>query len=226
MKYGASTHYQSEKGLDYLAYQSQFAAGAVLKTRKFAPHISSQDRVLDFGCGGGWILRQLDCAERLGVELNEAAHMYCRENGIQVVRTLDEVDAREFDVAISNHCLEHVPCPVEALRCIHDQLRPGGRLVLALPLDDWRVQKDYTGADIDHHLHTWTPRLLANTLVEAGFKVDRIKVMTYAWFPSWRRALDLLPRWLFDGLCWGMAVTKKRRQLLAVAYKPKQQMNV
>ncbi len=191
-----------------------------MEARKFAPHISSDDKVLDFGCGGGWILRQLDCADRLGVELNEAAHTYCRENGIQVVHTLDEVNDGEFDVAISNHCLEHVPCPVEALRCICDQLRPGGRLILALPLDDWRVQKDYTGADIDHHLHTWTPRLLANTLVEAGFKVDRIKVLTYAWFPGWRRALDLLPRWLFDSLCWAMAATKKRRQLLAVAHKP------
>lgn len=220
MKYGASTHYQSEKGQDYLAYQSQFAAGAVLESRKFAPHINPQDKVLDFGCGGGWILRQLNCADRLGVELNEAAHTYCRENGIAVVRTLDEVGEREFDVAISNHCLEHVPCPVEAMRGIYAHLRPGGSVILALPLDDWRVQQDHTGTDIDHHLHTWTPRLLANTLAEAGFKVDQIKIITHAWFPGWRRALNILPSFTFHALCWATAVIKKRRQLLALAHKP------
>ena len=218
MRYGESKHYQSERGQEYLAYQSQFAAGAVLEARKFAPYISSRDKVLDFGCGGGWILGQIECADRFGVELNEAAHGYCRENAIKVVRTLDEVNETAFDVAISNHCLEHVPCPVEALKGMHNHLRPGGRLILALPLDDWRVQKDHNGADIDHHLHTWTPRLLANTLVEAGFTVDQVRVLTYAWFPGWRRALDLLPRWIFDCLCWAMAVTKKRRQLVAVAH--------
>lgn len=220
MKYGASDRYQTDKGKEYFAYQQQQAPGAALEARKFAPHIRLTDRVLDFGCGGGWVLRGLDCAERVGVELNEAAHAFCRENGVLVRRSLDEVDGGDFDVAISNHCLEHVPCPVEALREICGKLRPGGKLVLVLPLDDWRAQKDFTGTDIDHHLHTWTPRLLANTLVEAGFSVQSVAVLSYAWPPGWPKLMKMLPRPAFDGLCWLMAVVKKRRQLVALASRP------
>jgi SAM-dependent methyltransferase len=218
-EYGASDHYQSAKGAEYLAYQKQFSTGAVLEARKFALHIGRNDRVLDFGCGGGWILRHLDCSERVGVELNEAAHNFCRGNGVHVHRTLDEVAAGDFDVAISNHCLEHVPCPVEALRGICSKLRPSGKLVLALPLDDWRVQQDFTGKDIDHHLHTWTPRLLANTLVEAGFTVESVTVLAYAWPPGWQKLMKILPSPAFDAFCWLMAVAKKRRQLVATATK-------
>jgi 2-polyprenyl-3-methyl-5-hydroxy-6-metoxy-1,4-benzoquinol methylase len=219
MNYGASDRYQDTKGAEYLAYQKQSAPGAVLEARKFAPHIRRSDRVLDFGCGGGWILRQLDCADRVGVELNESAHQFCRENGVRVHRTLDEVDGEPFDIVISNHCLEHVPCPVEALRGLCARIRTSGRLVLVLPLDDWRVQRDFTGSDIDHHLHTWTPRLLANTLTEAGFTVERIDVLTYAWPPGWQKLMRILPRPAFDAVCWLTATAKKRRQLVAVATK-------
>lgn len=219
MKYGASDHYQSAKGRDYLAYQQMFAPGAILEARKFAAHIRRSDRVLDFGCGGGWVLRHLDCAERIGVELNEAAHDFCRENGVQVYRQIADVPVGELDVVISNHCLEHVPCPVEALRGLHSLLRGGGKLVLVVPLDDWRVQRDFTGRDIDHHLHTWTPRLLANTLSEAGFEIESVKVFSFAWPPGWPKLMKALPRFVFDTLCWLMAVVKKRRQLIAIARK-------
>lgn len=219
MNYGASAHYQKDKGEEYLAYQSKSAPGARLEARKFAPFVKSSDRVLDFGCGGGWILRELNCTDRVGVELNEAAHVFCRENGVQVFGSVAQVEVGKFDVAISNHCLEHVPNPVEALRGVYGLLRVGGRLILVLPIDDWRVQRDFSGVDIDHHLHTWTPRLLANTLVEAGFKVERIDVLTYAWFPGWAKAMNILPQGVFDFLCWVTAVLKRRRQLVAVCKK-------
>jgi len=220
MDYGFSDHYRDRKGADYLAYQSKSAPGAVLEARKFAPFIKSIDRVLDFGCGGGWILHELDCAERVGVELNEAAHDFCRQNGVTVFRAVADVPTGTFDVAISNHCLEHVPNPVEALRGICGLLRNGGKLVLVVPVDDWRVQRDFTGTDIDHHLHTWTPRLLANTLVEAGFTVERIDVLTYAWFPGWEKAMRVLPQCVFDAFCWLTSFIKRRRQLIALAAKP------
>jgi SAM-dependent methyltransferase len=219
MNYGTSDRYQDAKGEEYLAYQAQSAPGAVLEARKFAPHIRSSDRVLDFGCGGGWILRELHCKEKVGVEVNEAARKFCRENGVQVFATLDDVPGNSFDVVISNHCLEHVPCPVEALRGMSERLRPGGKIVLVLPLDDWRVQLDHTGEDIDHHLHTWTPRLLANTMAEAGFSVERIDIITHAWPPGWAKLMKILPRPIFDSACRLTSVLKRRRQLFALATK-------
>jgi len=221
MTYGTSERYEGHKGEEYFAYQNRKAlAGAKSNARKFLPHIEPGSSVIDFGCGGGWVLRELPCALRVGVELNEAAHDVCRSNGVTVYRVADEVAERNFDAAISHHCLEHVPCPVNALRFLHSVLRPGGLLVLVLPLDDWRAQRDHTGKDIDHHLHTWTPRLLANTLVEAGFSVERIGVLTHAWFPGFEKVAGTLPVCLADFLCRLMSIATKRRQLLALARKP------
>jgi 2-polyprenyl-3-methyl-5-hydroxy-6-metoxy-1,4-benzoquinol methylase len=221
MKYGASDHYTEAKGEAYFAAQNRLAADeASVTTWKFRPWVKPTDRVLDFGCAGGWILKNLDCAERVGVELNPVAHAFCRENGVKVYSSLEQVTERDFDVIISHHCLEHVPYPLEALRAIRGLLKDGGNLVLIVPIDDWRVERDFTGSDIDHHLQTWTPRLMANTLIEAGFLVTRIDVLTHALFPQWTALAGVVPAPIFKCLCWLTSVVKKRRQLLALAEKP------
>lgn len=220
MKYGASEHYQGERGQTYFSAQNLLAEQeAAVTIWKFQPSIKATDRVLDFGCAGGWILRNLDCAERVGVELNPEAHPFCRQNGVKVYSGLQEVEEAEFDVAISHHCLEHVPYPIEALKKLNSLLHDEGLLILVVPIDDWRVEHDYTGADVDHHLHTWTPRLIANTLVEAGFRVESAEILTHALFPGWQKLRRILPRPVFDALCRLMAIVKKRRQLRAIARK-------
>ena len=219
-QYGTSSHYQGEKGAAYFAYQNRFAAlGGKLDAQKFAPFVTENDSVLDFGCGGGWVLRELPCKERVGVELNEEAHAVCSANGIKVYKHIADVAERDFDLIISNHCLEHVPYPIEALRALRGLLSPTGKLVVVVPIDDWRTQTDCTGKDIDHHLQTWTSRLMANTLVEAGFAPLEIKILTHAWFPRWNQVYGRLPNILFDALCRAWSIKRKQRQLLAYAKK-------
>jgi SAM-dependent methyltransferase len=220
MDYGKSDRYQGSSGEDYFAYQNRLAAdGAKLNARKFHSFIPKEASVLDFGCGGGWLLRELECGKKTGVELNEAAHDVCARNGIKVHKSLDDVPAGAFDIIVSHHCLEHVPYPIQALRDMHAKLKDGGRLVLVLPVDDWRVQRDFTASDIDHHLQTWTPRLIANTLAEAGFRVERVDILTHAWFPGAVKLAKIVPPALLDLLCFCMSVVKRRRQLRAVACK-------
>jgi len=220
MDYGKSDHYEGKSGERYFAYQNRMAAdGARLNARKFRSFIPKEASVLDFGCGGGWLLRELECTERTGVELNEAAHEDCARNGIKVHKSLAVLEADAFDIIISHHCLEHVPYPVRALRDLHAKLKADGRLILVLPIDDWRVQRDFTAKDIDHHLHTWTPRLIANTLAEAGFHTDQVDILTHAWFPGAAKLAKVLPWSAFDLLCLFASVIKRRRQLRVVARK-------
>src|SRR5438874_1179548 len=138
-QYGTSEHYQGEQGKAYFAYQNRFAAlGARLNVQKFASLVQQFDRVLDFGCGGGWVLRELACRERVGIELNEHAHSVCETNQIKVYKRIADVVERDFDVVVSHHCLEHVPYPTEALRALRDLLSTVGKLIIVVPIDDWR----------------------------------------------------------------------------------------
>lgn len=217
-KYGQSHRYEKVEGEEYFAYQNQWGSlSGKLNTWKFTPHLLTTDHVLDFGCGGGWLLSELRVAKKYGIEPNPAARGCCLKLGIEAFASIEEMPSGLcFDVIISHHALEHVPYPIEALRELGQRLKIGGKLVIVLPIDDWRAQRDFSGKDIDHHLHTWTPRLLANTLAEAGFSTERAQVITDAWPPSVDR-VSKLPRPLFRGVCFFWSILRHRRQLLAIA---------
>jgi len=220
--YGESEFYKQESGKTYFAYQNRLGdTGGRLNARKFARYLEPEHRVLDFGCGGGWLLKNLVCAERTGVELNSAAWPTCRENGIAVFGSMGDLPASTlFDRIISHHCLEHVPYPIEALRALSTKLAPGGEMIFVLPIDDWRVQRDHTGTDQDHHLHTWTPRLIANTFAEAGLDTLEVRVIEHAWPPRWEMLNKWLPAPVFDACCGIWSRLRRRRQLFVRA-KPK-----
>src|SRR4051812_32008543 len=98
----ASTHYDAQ----YFQWQKQIGDfGGWANLPKFTPHIKPTDEVLDFGCGGGYLLKNIDCKRKLGVEINAHARSVARDNGVEVFASLNEVPASSVDVVISNHCL-------------------------------------------------------------------------------------------------------------------------
>ncbi len=219
-----SPHYRGDRGAAYVQQRQSEAdhAGYAVDARFFSPHIKSTDSVLDFGCGNGGMLphfKRVSTAVQ-GVEVNDAARAIALGRGFSVHAGLDHLpaDAR-FDVVVTNHVLEHVPNVVDVLRAIRRHIAPGGKLVAKLPIDDIRSkhQLSWSRDDVDHHLQTWTPRLFANVLYEAGFEVSDIAVVTSAWHP---RLFPLIKTGLHRPAFWAMAMLKNRRQLLAVATNP------
>jgi hypothetical protein len=52
----------------------------------YAPYIRKTDAVVDFGCGGGFLLDALDCGDKMGVEINPThAHLDARLTQVRVV---------------------------------------------------------------------------------------------------------------------------------------------
>jgi SAM-dependent methyltransferase len=214
--YGASPNYTEGGALAYFEYQSANSSlQGRLKSKWFQDYIAETDSVLDFGCGGGSILAAIKCRERVGVEINPHARVVAESLGIKCHNTIATIPAASIDVCISNHALEHVPFPIQALRELRSTLRPGGQMLLMLPLDDWRNQRSFMPADHNHHLHTWTPQLLGNTLLEAGFSLKEasVQIIAHAWMPHYPQLYRFTPEIVFNFFCQLYAIAVRRRQI-------------
>lgn len=99
-------------------------------------------RVLEVGCGSGLFLRFLREAGYAveGLETSKTDVDYARERfGLEVrAGSLETaaLPAAAYDLALLVYVMEHMPDPHDALARIHRALRPGGRVVLGLPVVD------------------------------------------------------------------------------------------
>jgi SAM-dependent methyltransferase len=217
----SSAHYFNAAGDQYFEWQDRFGArSGQINARKFNDFILDSDVVLDFGCGGGFLLTSLAGKKKIGIEVNPTAVRSAREKGIEVHPDLSSVEDNSVDKVVSNHALEHVSHPVFELREIRRVLRPGGKLILCTPIDDYRRQRQFQESEINNHLQTWTPQLIGNCLVEAGFKFERIKIhiLVHSWFPGtkyfWKR------KKIFNTLCTAWAIIRLNgRQIISIAQK-------
>lgn len=215
-----SNHYLGARGYEYFQYQDVggFERG-LIESRKFSPHISENDAVMDFGCGGGHLLAALNCKKKYGIDVNPAAREEAKKYKYPVYADCLHIERGSIDKVISNHSLEHVPYPIEVLKQLRECLVPNGKLILCVPIDDWRIQKHFNEDDINHHLYTWTPQLLGNSLIEAGFKIDSIKIYAHAWPPMVFTLNKYLPVRCFDFICTITSIILKSRQIIAIAIK-------
>jgi len=79
------THYNK----DYFNWQKQGAVvGGYLNKFKFEEHINSNDTVLDFGCGGGYLLNNFENIIRKGFEINEYAWEECKKMVFKLQKTM------------------------------------------------------------------------------------------------------------------------------------------
>jgi SAM-dependent methyltransferase len=97
-------------------------------------------RVLDVGCGDGWLLDALapTGARCLGLDVSGEAVSRAMARGIDARRTdLDRgplpVDAGVFDVVLCLDVLEHLFDPESVLGELRRAVAPGGRVVIAVP---------------------------------------------------------------------------------------------
>lgn len=217
-----SKHYQAERGR---TYQARFAKSEFYRRYQvgmyFREHVTSSDTVLDFGCNDGLFLSCLDAARRIGVEVNPAAREKCVSQNIELHADISAIPDSVVDVAISNHCLEHTLAPFETVRQMYRVLKPGGKLVLVLPFDDWRssIHRHWRPNDKDNHLFTWSPMNIGNLLTEAGFRVERTEHTQYALSNRLKPVRDLLGDWAFRVAANLLSRYKRRSEVIAIAFK-------
>ena len=194
----APSHY----GAKYFKWQFEIGRfGGWANVTKFSKYIHPSMRVVDFGCGCGYLLANVNCKEKLGVEVNPVARAKAEEVGIRTVASTSEVEDAWADLIISNHALEHCQDPLRELQALLPKVVPGGLVVFVVPCE--AIKNKYRTDDPNHHLYSWAPMSLANLFAEAGFAVMESKAYIHCWPPrSIPRILKWLGgRWLFEVGC-------------------------
>jgi len=199
-------------------------------------------RLLDFGCGGGSYLRRMSQLgwRVTGLDVSPHAVEKVRDDiGCDVyLGSLPHGDLPpgSFDVITMWQSLEHVHRPLEVLRAAFDLLRPGGRIIAAVPniagLPAAWFGENWFGLDLPRHLTHFTPSTLGNMLLAAGFRVRSMRgLVHYHWLQTSairaRRASvqSLLPqllrfRLLARTAAWGCYALGRADCLVAVAERP------
>ncbi len=165
-------------------------------------------RVLDVGCGRGVILGAL--ADRgfqvHGLEISaEAVRGADPRAEIRVAPHLRDADypPESFDQVVIWHVLEHLHDPRGTLEQVQRILRPGGRLVVAVP-NFSSLQARWTGAgwfhlDLPRHLYHFPLAALRRLLAETGFDVTSahhfsLRQNPFGWIQSGLNRFTRLPR--------------------------------
>lgn len=146
-------------------------------------------RVLDLGCGAGWLAGWF--ADRgcqvVGVDPSDSGLRQAREHhpNVRFVQAqadeslLKNLGEPPFDLVVSTEVVEHVYAPRAWARACATSLRPGGRLVCSTPYHGWlkNVVVAVTNRFDAHvnplwdggHIKFWSPATLTRLVQEAGF---------------------------------------------------------
>ena len=88
---------------EYFNWQKNIGKiGGYLNKFKFESEINEKDILMDFGCGGGYLLDNFPNKEKIGFEINKSAWNEIKSKGIKVVDNFDEIDDNSVDCIISN----------------------------------------------------------------------------------------------------------------------------
>lgn len=172
----------------YFSWQKSMGMmGAKLNKFLFSDHINENDFVLDFGCGGGYLLKELNCANKMGVEINKAGRVNASSLHINTVENISEVENDWATVIISNHALEHVDRPLDIIKELIPKVKTGGKIIFVTPFER---TNEYRPNDINYHLYTWSPMNLGNLFHRAGLEILEVKKVSHKWPPKFDKMVQ------------------------------------
>lgn len=144
--------------------------------------LSGNPHILEIGCGTGHNLVMLKRFGRVdAVEIDGAARAIASTRLGHAVMdaplpALTGVEDRAYDLVAILDVLEHVEEDKAALESIARKLRPGGRILIAVPAHRWM----WSAHDVvNHHKRRYTRKTLRAVVEAAGLRLEMM-----SWFNS------------------------------------------
>ena len=171
-------------------------------------------KILDVGCGLGWLLSTLDNSwDKHGIEISKFASNHATKFGKIHNGTLEDFDeVLKFDLIVMNHVIEHLEDPVSALQKIYKLLKPGGTFIIGTPDFDSAAARRYgSNFRLLHdptHISLFSSDSMHRCLRDQNFKINYVE---YPFFDTpWFTESNLLRILNADGISppfYGSAMT-------------------
>jgi 2-polyprenyl-3-methyl-5-hydroxy-6-metoxy-1,4-benzoquinol methylase len=115
-----------------------------------------------------------------GVEINDEAARYCREQrGLDVTSgALAEHTYPEnsFDIVLMGDVIEHLRDPLDSMRIVQRMLKPGGAVIISTPdIGGWAAR--LLQVKPEEHLYYFAPSTMETLLRKAGLDVVGVKYL-------------------------------------------------
>lgn len=208
MSHYSTTYFQWQKDIGNIS--------GVAQKFIFEQFTDKTKNILDFGCGGGFLLKNLEGKDKIGVEINPEARAFGIESGLNIVENISQIPDDWADIIISNHVLEHIHNPLEELMVLYSKLKEGGKIIFVVPQEK---KVKFIPNDINQHLYTWSEMNLGNLFVQAGFNILEIKEIRHRFPPFSKFILEKLGLKIFHFLAYfyGFLMSNKISQIQIIA---------
>jgi 2-polyprenyl-3-methyl-5-hydroxy-6-metoxy-1,4-benzoquinol methylase len=180
----------------------------------------------------GWRVAGVDVSERVVEEIRDQYGCEVHSGSLPH----PELSPSSFDVVTMWQSLEHVHRPLEVLRAAFEILRPGGKIVVAVPNLDSLAAKWFGeywfGFDLPRHLTHFTASTLSTMLKASGFRTGSVHgLVHHHWLrSSAHRAVDagaadlrcrlLTWKWAARVTAWTCYALGRADSLVAVGERP------
>jgi SAM-dependent methyltransferase len=145
-------------------------------------NLPANARILEIGCGTGHNLAMLGELGRVdAIEIDPAARAIAGERlgraiGASPLPALPGVERSAYDLVAVLDVVEHIEDDVAALRAMAECLRPGGKILIAVPAHQWM----WSAHDVvNHHHRRYSKRTLRTAIERAGLRAEKL-----GWFNS------------------------------------------
>jgi len=131
-------------------------------------------RILDVGCGGGKLVNIL---RSLGYDAHGIDPFVKAETAYVRRAYLQETTAKDWDLIMFHHSLEHMSHHVDVLRLAREKLAPEGTCLVRIPVANWawrNYKENWVQLDAPRHFIIHTPQSFRLTFEAAGFRASDI----------------------------------------------------